>query len=249
MIERAKRTAPNFRRKTLLVAAFHFLATIVAGLAIVKELHPIDFQPRYLVPYLKLVPPIVECVLVSTAFGFVLSLKHARNEIDDNQHNERSFKRALISWIRRMYRSDRHARRDWDENLDETQGQDVDKDQNPDKERNWLKNRRDAEYLRSIRATWHCRDFIEPDSFHAAKELGELSRSVRFLHLKKKEQDRVKVEDFCGKYARDRGAGPVIVFSKRSAQSGTICVPVAPLTFRLYVPGRPLLLCSSAFQG
>jgi hypothetical protein len=65
----------------------------------------------------------------------------------------------------------------------------------------WLQKRRMAEYCRSLLATWHCRDFIEPDSFHEVSELKELSQSVQFLHLQKAP---VEIKDFRTAYTHER---------------------------------------------
>jgi hypothetical protein len=68
----------------------------------------------------------------------------------------------------------------------------------------WLRHRREAEYGRSILATWHCLTFIEPDSFHEVPELMNLARSALFLRLEKSREAVVDLASFRAAYARER---------------------------------------------
>jgi len=68
----------------------------------------------------------------------------------------------------------------------------------------WLRQRLTAEYCRSILATWHCRDFVEPVSFHEVPELRDLARSMLFLRLEKDRRALVDVRAFRAAYAHGR---------------------------------------------
>jgi hypothetical protein len=76
----------------------------------------------------------------------------------------------------------------------------------------WLKERLSAEYCRSILATWHCRDTIEPVSFQEVPELRELARSALFLRLDKSRTDSVDFKAFRSAYAHDRVLGQLKYF-------------------------------------
>jgi len=68
----------------------------------------------------------------------------------------------------------------------------------------WLRQRLAAEYCRSILATWHCRDLVEPVSFHEMPELRDLAQSALFLRLEKDRQALVDLKAFRSAYAHDR---------------------------------------------
>jgi hypothetical protein len=78
----------------------------------------------------------------------------------------------------------------------------------------WLRRRREAEYCRSILATWHCRDFIEPGSFDELPELRDLARSALFLRLEKDPRAAVDIKDFRTAYAHDRVMGQLKYFRR-----------------------------------
>jgi hypothetical protein len=68
----------------------------------------------------------------------------------------------------------------------------------------WLRRRLAAEYCRSILATWHCRDPVEPVSFHEVPELRDLAQSALFLRLEKDRRALVDAMAFRAAYAHDR---------------------------------------------
>jgi hypothetical protein len=67
-----------------------------------------------------------------------------------------------------------------------------------------LQERKEAEYWRSVLATWHCRDPIEPVSFHEVPELRRLAKSVLFLRLEKNRHSLVDLNTFRVAYAHER---------------------------------------------
>jgi len=68
----------------------------------------------------------------------------------------------------------------------------------------WLRQRLIAEYCRSLLATWHCRDFIEPVSQYNLPEIRDLARSALFLRLGRDPKTEVDVKAFRAYYARHR---------------------------------------------
>ena len=68
----------------------------------------------------------------------------------------------------------------------------------------WLQQRLTAEYCRSILATWHCRDPVEPVSFHELPALRAVSQAALFLRLEKDRRAPVDIKDFRTAYAHDR---------------------------------------------
>ena len=68
----------------------------------------------------------------------------------------------------------------------------------------WLRQRLIAEYCRSVLATWHCRDFVEPISEYAFPEIRELARSALFLRLGKDPRAQVDAKVFRAYYAHTR---------------------------------------------
>jgi hypothetical protein len=109
----------------------------------------------------------------------------------------------------------------------------------------WLRQRRTAEYARSILATWHGRDFIEPDSFHEVTELKELARYALFLHLEKDPQNLVDIGAFRVAYARDRVMGQWEYFrsegDKAEAKAGPLRVQYLYFTLIAFATSTILL--------
>jgi hypothetical protein len=118
----------------------------------------------------------------------------------------------------------------------------------------WLQQRRAAEYCRSILATWHCRDFIEPDSFHEVPQLMDLARYALFLRLEKDRQAPVDIKAFRAAYARNRVMDQWVYFrnekEKAEAKVGPmrvqylyftlLAVAASAILFALQIGGSPL---------
>ena len=68
----------------------------------------------------------------------------------------------------------------------------------------WLEHRLAAEYCRSMLATWHCRDFIEPASFQEVEELKGLAQATLFLRLEKGRGEPIDIQNFRTAYAHNR---------------------------------------------
>jgi hypothetical protein len=141
--EVATRTAPNFRRNTLRMAAFHLAATLIAGLSL--SMHALHFLPFLTIPLAAL-----KVILVFLVLWILISLRR-------------------------------------------THAHEI-----------WLQQRLTAEYCRSILATWHCRNFIEPVSFQEVPEIRELARSSLFLRLEKDPSASVDLKAFRSAYAHER---------------------------------------------
>jgi hypothetical protein len=98
----------------------------------------------------------------------------------------------------------------------------------------WLRQRRAAEYCRSVLATWHCYYSIEPDSFHEVHQLMALARSALFLRLEYKRDD-VTVQAFRVAYAHNRVMDQLKYFRQEAKKAKAWMFPlrVAYLSFTL----------------
>jgi hypothetical protein len=138
----ATQTAPNFRHKTMRMAAYHLTATLVAGVSLTISALHVPFPLIYLSG--------LKVIFVSLALWILLSLRSTHtHEI-------------------------------------------------------WLRHRLRAEYCRSILATWHCRNLVEPVTFHEVPELRDLSQSALLLRLEKDPKLEVDIKAFRADYAHHR---------------------------------------------
>jgi hypothetical protein len=104
----------------------------------------------------------------------------------------------------------------------------------------WLRQRLIAEYCRSILATWHCRDFIEPISQHAFPEIRELARAALFLRLGRDPDEQIDAKSFRAFYARKRVLHQYNYFTDQVEKAEA---EVAPLRerYRAYTLGAFIL--------
>ena len=100
----------------------------------------------------------------------------------------------------------------------------------------WLRERLIAEYCRSLLATWHCRDFIEPISHHAFPEVRELARSALYLRLGRAPEEQIDYRTFRAFYARKRVFHQHEYFRDQADQAQTQAGPIRQ-RYRAYTLG------------
>jgi hypothetical protein len=114
----------------------------------------------------------------------------------------------------------------------------------------WIHKRLMAEYCRSILATWHCREPIEPVSFYEVPELRELAQSALFLRLEENPREAVDLNAFRANYAHGRVMEQLCYFrgeaDKAQAKSGPLrtrywIYTVAAVVFSALVLGLQLV--------